>query len=312
MAHPVKRMKSEAKERKALDRMIQKIDELPLLPQVLVRVMQLDASSDSYFEEFEVLAKEDPTLAVRVVALANSAALAPMEPIVTIKEALARIGTVRVRNLVVALGVQRVFMPTDPNQTRLWRHSVTAAVAAERIAQIDSALQIAAGQAYLVGLLHDIGRFVMFEHASEELLRVDESKWSKPEDLVAADLEIFKYTHSELGYHACKRWGLPDTIAEAVREHHNPIGSLTPGSPEALGFCLQVADRLGIAVLESRQESVESPEEPAPDAEDLERRIVQECIEPVWHGKSELAARLVPAIDGMKRNSDELFGGLGL
>ena len=305
MAHPVRRMKTAANERKALDRMVHKIDELPLLPQVLVRVMQLDASRDSYFEEFETLAREDPTLAVRVVALANSAALAPLEPIVTIKEALARIGTVRVRNLVIALGVQRVFMPADASQTRLWRHSVNAAVAAERIAQLDSALQVDAGQAYLVGLLHDIGRFVMFEHASEALLQVDESRWDKPEDLVAADLEVFQYTHSELGYHACKRWGLPDTIADAVREHHNPIGSLTPGSPAALGFCLQVADRLSISVLEPAEET-------EPDSERLERLIVDECIEPVWHGKSELAGSLVPAIGSMQQTSESLLGGLGL
>ncbi len=305
MAHPVRSMKTEAIERKALDSMVQKIDELPLLPQVLVRVMQLNASSDSYFEDFELLAKEDPTLAVRVVALANSAALAPMEPIVTIKEALARIGTVRVRNLVIALGVQRVFMPTDPNQTRLWKHSIMAAVAAESIAQIDGALQVDTGQAYLVGLLHDIGRFVMFEHASADLLRVDESRWDNPEDLVAADLEVFKYTHSELGYFACKRWGLPDAIADAVRVHHEPIGSLTPGSPDALGFCLQVADRLGIAVLES-------PDDPDADPEALEQRIVEACIEPVYPGKAELAARLVPGVHDMRKTSEGLLSGLGL
>lgn len=305
MADPVRTMTTAANDRKALDRMIHKIDELPLLPQVLVRVMQLDAQADSYFEEFETLAKEDPTLAVRVVALANSAALAPMEPIVTIKEALARIGTTRVRNLVVALGVQRVFMPTDPEQTRLWQHSVMTAVAAERIAILDRDLQVDANQAYLVGLLHDIGRFVMLEHAPEKLIRVDETGWFTPEDLVAADLKVFKFTHSELGYHACKRWGLPDAIGDAVREHHNPIGALTPGSPDALGFCLQVADRVGTSVLEL-------PPEPELDEEELERRLVEECITPVWHGKAELAARLVPAIDGIRQSSEELIDGLGL
>ena len=55
----------------ALQDMERKIGELPLLPQVLVRILQLDQDADNYFEEFGKLTKEDPAFAVRVIALAN-------------------------------------------------------------------------------------------------------------------------------------------------------------------------------------------------------------------------------------------------
>ncbi len=61
-------------------------------------------------------------------------------------------------------------------------------------------LKIDPAEAYLVGLLHDVGRFIMYEHASEDLLKVDEQNWTSPEQLAAADIEVFKFTHSELGY----------------------------------------------------------------------------------------------------------------
>ncbi|MGB5257508.1 MAG: HDOD domain-containing protein, partial [Woeseiaceae bacterium] len=77
-----------------------KIDELPLLPQVLVRILQLDTESDSFFEEFGKLTKEDPAFAVRVITLANSAASAPAVPVVSIRDALTRMGSHAIRGLV--------------------------------------------------------------------------------------------------------------------------------------------------------------------------------------------------------------------
>ena len=109
------------------------------------------------------------------------------------------------------------------------------------------------GEAYLAGLLHDIGRFVMLEHAAPNLLKVDESNWGTPEELIQADLDIYKFTHSELGYLACKRWSVPDKIASVVREHHKALaGPIKPGSSDALCFCVHMADRLAIAAIEKR------------------------------------------------------------
>ena len=172
----------------ALRSMSEKIGELPMLPQVLVRVMQLDAAADDYFERFETLVMEDPPLAVRVIAFANSAESSPVASIKTIREAITRMGMARVGALVSSLAVQRVFVPTRPNQVRLWTHSIETAVAAREIARALPQLGVDPGHAYLAGLLHDIGRFVMFEHASDDLLKVDEHHWHTLEELVAADL----------------------------------------------------------------------------------------------------------------------------
>jgi len=237
----------------ALEEMLGKVDDLPMLPQVLVRIMQLDSDAGDYFETFESLVKDDPPFAVKVITVANSAAFAPVNPIVTIHNALARLGSVTVRNLVASLAVQRVFMPTKENEIRLWEHSVKVALTAQTIAKLLPDLKIDEGLVYLAGLLHDIGRFVMFEHAPENLLAVDESHWSSPNQLLESDLEVFKYTHSELGFKACEKWGLPDDLAMVVRYHHKSINKhFAPGSMGALIFCVQIADLVSVFLLENK------------------------------------------------------------
>jgi putative nucleotidyltransferase with HDIG domain len=289
----------------ALRSMERFISELPLLPQVMVRILQLSPTADDYFEQFEELAKEDPAFAVRIVALANSAASAPASPICTIRDALARMGAGKVRSLVASLSVQRVFMPTDALQVRLWKHSIETAVGSQMIARMTPELEVEPGQAYLTGLLHDIGRFVMLEHAAPELQKVDESNWQSLEDLVQADIEVFKFTHSELGFLACKNWGLPDTIANVVRAHHDPMnGAISPGSAAAATFCVQVADRIGISLLER------------PDIEELSDQEMEEIIlADCLHTDSERSvlsvSTILASIADIRVESSRLLAGLG-
>ena len=233
----------------ALESMAGKVDELPLLPQSLVSVLRLSPDDDDYFDRFEELAREDPALAVKIVSYANSAASSPASPILSIQAALARMGIHPIRSIVASLAVQRVFMPVEPSQVNLWKHSITVGVASQRIAMLLDKLEVEPGFAYLAGLLHDVGRFVMFEHASEDLLRVDESEWHTGDDLLEADLDVFMFTHSELGYLACQRWGLPDDIADVVRFHHGDLEHpIKPGSVDATNLCVQVADRLDLSI----------------------------------------------------------------
>jgi len=290
----------------ALEIMANKIDELPLLPQVLVRILQLDPASDSFFEEFGKLTKEDPAFAVRVIALANSAASAPAVPITTIKDALTRMGVQAIRSMVASLAVQRVFMPTKPNEIRLWEHSVFAAFAAAQIAEIVPSIEIDPAEAYLVGLLHDIGRFVMFEHAAPSLLLVDERDWGTPDELVAADEAVYKYTHAELGYRACQRWQLPESICDVIQLHHMPVDSeIVPGSINAMLFCLQVADNLCLSLLQ--RDDFEDI-----SVDDREQKILSECLKTERNIRTLPADRLAFHLNKIHADGRELLSGLGL
>ncbi len=289
----------------ALESMAGKVDELPLLPQSLVSVLRLSPDDDNYFDRFEDLAREDPALAVKIVSYANSAASSPASPILSIQAALARMGIQPVRSLVASLAVQRVFMPVEPSQVNLWKHSITVGVAAQRIATFLGKLEAEPGFAYLAGLLHDVGRFVMFEHASDDLLRVDESQWHTGDDLLAADMDVFMFTHSELGYLACQRWGLPDEIAEVVRFHHADLElPIAPGSVDATNLCVQIADWLDLRVF-SNPELQETP------CDELAAIIADECPLVETFGSVIDPRALSLHLPAMRSDANELLSGLG-
>ncbi|MGA2711387.1 MAG: HDOD domain-containing protein, partial [Steroidobacteraceae bacterium] len=67
-------------------------EQLPLLPTVVMRVLALDTHSDKYFEALLAVAEEDPTFAVRLIRLANAPRSAPAKPIITIRQAVVRLG----------------------------------------------------------------------------------------------------------------------------------------------------------------------------------------------------------------------------
>ncbi len=289
----------------ALASMADKVDELPLLPQSLVNVMRLSPDDADYFDRFEDLAREDPALAVKIVSFANSAASAPMSPVLSIQAALARMGIQPIRSLVASLAVQRVFMPSEESQVNLWKHSISVAVASQRVATMLSDLDVDPGFAYLAGLLHDIGRFVMLEHASDDLQRVDESEWASGDDLLAADLDVFLFTHSELGYLACQRWGLPDDIAEVVRFHHADLEMpIKPGSVDAINLCVQVADRLDLMIF-SNEELQDAP------LEEIQAALSQQCSACETLGSIMDPQAMVMQIPGIRSEIQELLAGLG-
>jgi HD-like signal output (HDOD) protein len=100
-----------------------KLEQLPVLPAVVVRLMGLAPTSEGYFEEVLSISSEDPGLAVRVIHAANSALSAPRQPIESLQGAIARLGATHIGNLVATLAVTKVFEPKTRGEADLWVHS---------------------------------------------------------------------------------------------------------------------------------------------------------------------------------------------
>jgi HD-like signal output (HDOD) protein len=107
------------------------------------------------------------------------------------------------------------------------------------------------------GLLHDIGRFVQFEGAPADLSRVDDMHWSAPEELVDVERSTLGYDHTLLGWHACKKWSLPDSIGEVIRHHHDVLPATMHGQMDMIRV-VQWADALSMALLLDRRFTCDS------------------------------------------------------
>ncbi len=222
-------------------------NELPQLSGVVTRLATLNHDAVDYVEQVSALAGADPVIAAELIQLANSPLSGPIKPVTSIETAIVRLGANAVAGLVTTLAVMRVFVPVETAQKRIWLHSLEVAIGTRTIANAMQGLHVLTEMAYLAGLLHDIGRFIMFEHTPDLLRRVEEIYWDTPHALLLADIEVFQFTHSKLGYLACRKWGYPQEILEAVRQHHryfpvNQSGLAT--ELEALLIAVQIADNL--------------------------------------------------------------------
>ncbi|HVG38805.1 MAG TPA: HDOD domain-containing protein, partial [Pyrinomonadaceae bacterium] len=101
----------------------------------------------------------------------------------------------------------------------LWRHSVAVAVAAR---EISNALKLRCGEeAFLCGLLHDIGKLLLMRHDAEIYEQIEEL--SDEQARVELEQEIYNFTHAEIGALVANRWGLADEVGRAIFDHHHPI-----------------------------------------------------------------------------------------
>jgi len=291
-----------------ISQMEKALDDLPLLPSFIVRLLALDANDDNYFEQVLELSEQDPTFALSVIRLSNSVVSSPISPIVTLRDAVTRLGVKAVANLVTSMSAMRVFIPTTQGEKNLWVHSLQVAVCARVIARTANDLKINPEQAYLCGLMHDIGRFVLFDKASDELNLIDESNWGSPKQLVTAEKKLYGYDHSELGSRVCTKWGLPQTIIDVVANHHIYRLPATLDKNEKLVHLIriiQVADFFSVFM-------ILNPDANSWQPEIFEKEIDIKCVQAASSSPPITAKQLHGQADTIIEESNKIISGLGI
>jgi len=182
------------------------------------------------------------------------------------------------------------------------------AVGAKLITQAAPALEVNPEQAYLCGLLHDIGRFVLFDKASDQLNMVEDTHWQTPAELVQSERELYGFNHSELGQRVCIKWALPQIIIDVVANHHefDLPDSLFADSP--LGHLIrivQMADFFSVLILLN-------PDAMSWQSDVLEKALHDRCVL-VSSSEPPLSAKQLQAqADRIIEESNKKVVGLGL
>jgi putative nucleotidyltransferase with HDIG domain len=190
--------------------------ELPVLPEVATRVMTMTAEEGCSMVALASVIRRDPAMASHFLRIANSPAYRPTSPVVTLQQALGRLGTAQIRQMALLITCKgRVFaVPGYESEIRaLFQHSLASALFAQEIAR---ARRWNVEEAFLCGLLHDIGRPVLLQ------LVIDvqkELRFKAPFENVDA---LVTAHHARVGSELLAHWGLPAQIAETVLFHHDP------------------------------------------------------------------------------------------
>lgn len=198
--------------------LIRKLSTLPALPETVHQVRQAMDNPDTSTDDVAKIVGRDPSLAAKVVSLANSAAYTFTHHVDTIERATALLGLREVYGVVIASAVIDYFKQDNSfDHKAFWRRSMTCAIACKLIAKHKR--PDGAGGLFAAGLMYDIGRAVFAEIAPKPYAGVNQRQ--SEERVIEAENELFGLAHPEVGFLLADGWGLPPEISEPIRFHHD-------------------------------------------------------------------------------------------
>jgi putative nucleotidyltransferase with HDIG domain len=227
-----------------------------------MRLVESLESETATLGEVETLLKVEPVLCGRVLQIVNSAYYGLPRAVSSVYQALMLLGVHAVRGIVLgvaAASTLRGDRVVSSVERGLWRHSVTVAGYAQQIARACRWGHRVSEDAYIVGLLHDIGSLFLAARFSG----VYHSLLQTAEDLLSAERELFGYDHADIGAMIAEHWQLPERVVHVIGEHHAPC--LPEGDARLLTAAVMQADlwdaeRRGIPPSEATRPPVELSE----------------------------------------------------
>lgn len=222
--------------------LIRKAKEVPVMPPVATEVMKKAEDPDTNLPALAALISRDAALVVRVLKIANSSFYSMPRKITTVQQAIVLLGYSTLRSVVVAAAIKDVFARFGLAERLLWEHAVAAGVASSLIAQHVGGL--ARDEALVGGLLHDIGKLVMYAEAESKYQEVMKVVYADEADPVQAELDVFGFDHTEVAKLLLSKWRLPERLTDGIAAHHHPETMDDDDGAKPLAALLQVADQI--------------------------------------------------------------------
>ena len=218
------------------------------LPEVTLNIIEVVEDPTSSASDLHRIVATDPALSARVLKVVNSAFYGLPRQIGSINRAISLLGLNAVKNIAVAASLGKIFRGGTGCENfearALWSHSVATAATACLIArELDSG---SSDEAFLAGLLHDIGFMIALQHdrgrlaQAFSLLEFDE-EGAPDSELLLKERMIFGVDHQDLGAVLCEKWKFPRTLVAATAHHHDPTE--LEGNEASIPWIIHVADR---------------------------------------------------------------------
>jgi len=202
---------------------VQAIEEIATLPAVALRVIQVASDPESSAIDLKTATEADPALCVRVLRCVNSASFGLREQVEDLARAVAYLGFNQIRDLAITATVGDLFgkqvRSGKYERAALWTHLLAVGVASRMIATRTRAEGHA--NAFLAGLLHDLGIILFEQRRPATFKRVMESL-DGTQPLTDAERAVVGWDHTELGEAVTRNWRLPSAVYDVARWHHAP------------------------------------------------------------------------------------------
>lgn len=227
---------------KRTELILQQLDQLPTLPTVAVRVLELTAQPKTAAKDIVTLIESDPSLTTRILRIVHRADGGLRSDINSIERAVVFLGFEAVRNAALAVGVYETFGPESHevgnvprrfDRTEFWKHCIAVACMSELLAEAIKAEKGKAGgvemsDAFVAGLLHDIGKVAVDAALPKSFARVVDAVEMLRCDIADVERTVIGLDHMVVGKRLAERWMLPGIFRDAIWLH----GQLPKALPE--------------------------------------------------------------------------------
>ena len=194
--------------------------ELPVFNPVALELLQILADHDADMNEVIETINKDPALSIQILRMANSSAYAGRYKSETIKDSVNRLGARQISSLAMAASQAALHTSEIPLVSTimqgLWIHSHACALGCRSLA-LSCGHRELADQAYLAGLLHDIGKLYLLK-ALEQISLNRATDFELDQETL---LDVFSYMHVEQGFRIMDHWGIPPLYSGVVAGHHS-------------------------------------------------------------------------------------------
>ena len=219
---------------------LKQIQDLPTLPLVVTTILNLLGDQSASLREAGDVVSTDPVLSARTLRMVNSPYFGLSRRLTSVSEAAVYLGRNGLRNLALSSGLVQVIRGKGRRMPELkfWEHAFAAAIYARVFASAVGGVD--PEDAYLAGLVHDIGRLVLQCHFPEEdeLVCAESERSGRPR--VEVELDSWQASHADVADWLGDMWHFPESVRAAVRHHHGALDSL--GEAEILDAVVRLAD----------------------------------------------------------------------
>ena len=209
----------------ALRKVVSQVGSLPSLPELYHRLVTELESDDVSVERVGETIESDLGMSAKVLQLVNSSFFGLPQHVTCPKHAVSLLGLNIIRPLCLTAGAFSQYEESLIEGFSLnlaIDHSLQVATTARRIANLESRNSQLTDDAFIAGMLHDIGKLILAAKLSDPFREIIALSQSQALPLWQAELAVIGTTHAEIGAHLLDLWGLPTPIVEAVAFHHRP------------------------------------------------------------------------------------------
>ncbi len=228
--------KSEAIER------TESMAEIKALSPTAARVISLTGSAEASLDTVAKAIRNDHAIALKVIRIANSTAFSRGEPVSTLNDAVRRIGVQQIRQTVLNLEIMENFS-ADTSQyidhRLFWEHSIAVATCCSLISR--QTRQIDADEAFTIGLLHDVGRMIMYQAFGDDYIGALRFARENLFPLEQIERRLFQIDHSSIMQTVLHKWGIHKDLIDPIVNHHLSVGNIRQTCPKRIEAVSTVA-----------------------------------------------------------------------